>query len=229
MTGNGTVAVVGTDTGVGKTVVTAALVARLRRDGVDARAVKPAQTGFPEDDDAGYVRDVCGESEAAVRLRTFGEALAPAVAARRADEPIVYGPLREETLAALADPEVGVLEGAGGLRVPLSNEPRREIIDLVADLGTSALVVARSGLGTLNHTALTVEALRRRGVPVLGVALNRYGAASVAERTNPDELERMCDCPVYTLPETALSGEDSHVELAAELPPYEQMGEEPPL
>ena len=74
----------------------------------------------------------------------------------------------------------------------------------MADLGTPALVVARSGLGTPNHAALTVEALRRRDVPVLGVALNRYEGASVAERTNPDELERMCDCPVYTLPETAL-------------------------
>ena len=223
------VAVVGTDTGVGKTVVTAALVARLRRDGVDARAVKPAQTGFPEDDDAGYVREVCDDEDAAVRLRRFGEPLAPAVAARRADDPVEYGPLREETRAALAESEVGVLEGAGGLRVPLSNEPRREIIDLVADLGTPALVVARSGLGTLNHTALTVEALRGRDVDVLGVALNRYGGDSVAERTNPDELERMCDRPVYALPETALSGMDAHAELVAELPSHKQMGEEPPL
>ena len=119
------------------------------------------------------------------------EAVGPS---RRANDSVEYGPLREETRAAIAESEVGVLEGAGGLRVPLSNDPRREIVDLVADLGTPALVVTRSGLGTLNHAALTVEALRRRDVPVLGVALNRCGGASVAERTNPDELERMCDC-----------------------------------
>ncbi|PSQ14086.1 dethiobiotin synthase [Halobacteriales archaeon QS_8_69_73] len=221
-------AVVGTDTGIGKTVVTAALVARLRGRGVDARAVKPAQTGFPEDDDAGYVQDVCSTEAAASRLRTFGEPLAPAVAARRADDPLAYGPLLEESRTALDAAEVGVLEGAGGLRVPLSNEPRREIVDLVADLSLPALVVARSGLGALNHTALTVEALRRRDVDVLGVALNRYGGDSVAERTNPDELERMCGCPVGTLPETALGDRRAHGALVDELP-HKRMGEELPL
>jgi dethiobiotin synthetase len=224
------VAVVGTDTGVGKTVVTAALVARLRGRGVDARAVKPAQTGFPEDDDAGYVRDVCSTEGAATRLRTFGEPLAPAVAARRGDDPIRYEELLSETRAALADAEVGVVEGAGGLRVPLSNDPRREIVDLVADLSVPALVVARSGLGTLNHTALTVEALENRGVPILGVALNRHEGATVAERTNPAELERMCETPVWTLPERSLDGREAHEELLESVPPlHKQMGEEPPL
>ena len=225
-----TLAVVGTDTGVGKTVVTAAIVARLRRDGVDARAIKPAQTGFPEDDDADYVRRACDDEAAAVRLRTRGEPLAPAVAARRADDPIGYDELLAETREAVDDSEFAVVEGAGGLRVPLSNDPRREIVDLVADLEAPALVVARSGLGTLNHTALTVEALRRRDVPVRGVALNRYEGASVAERTNPDELERMCDCPVWTLPESRLEEREDVRELGSELPPFNrQMGEGPPV
>ena len=225
-----TLAVVGTDTGVGKTVVTAAVVARLRRDGVDARAIKPAQTGYPEDDDADYVRWACDDEAAAVRLRTHGEPLAPAVAARRADDPITYDELRSETREAVEDSEFAVVEGAGGLRVPLSNDPRREIVDLVADLDAPALVVARSGLGTLNHTALTVEALRRRDVPVRGVALNRYGGASVAERTNPAELERMCDCPVWTLPESPLEGREDVRELGAELPPFDgRAGGGPPV
>lgn len=211
-------AVVGTDTGVGKTVVTAGLVARVRAEGVDAQAVKPAQTGYPEDDDADVVRWACDDEAAAVRLRTYGEPLAPAVAARRADEPIEYEALLADTRDAIADGEVSVVEGAGGLRVPLSNEPRREIVDLVADLEVPALVVSRSGLGTLNHTALTVEALRRRDVPVAGVVLNRYGDATVAERTNPAELERMLDSPVWTLPEASLETRADVRELAAELP-----------
>lgn len=225
-----TLAVVGTDTGVGKTVVTAAVVACLRRNGVDARAIKPAQTGYPEDDDADYVRWACDDEAAAVRLRTHGEPLAPAVAARRADDPIGYDELRSETREAVEDCEFAVVEGAGGLRVPLSNDPRREIVDLVADLDAPALVVARSGLGTLNHTALTVDALRRRNVPVCGVALNRYEGASVAERTNPAELERMCDCPVWTLPESPLEGREDVWELGAELPPFDgQAGGGPPV
>jgi dethiobiotin synthetase len=213
-------AVVGTDTGIGKTVVTAALVARLREqhdgDGDPPRAIKPAQTGYPGDDDAGYVQWVCGEESAAVRLRTREDPLAPAVAARRAGDPIDYEDLLADTRAAMATG--GVVEAAGGLRVPLSNEPYREIIDLVVDLGVPALVVARSGLGTLNHTALTVEALRRRGVPVAGVVLNRYTGGSVAERTNPDELERMCDCPVDTLPERSLECPGDVRALADHLP-----------
>ncbi|CAI50206.1 dethiobiotin synthase [Natronomonas pharaonis DSM 2160] len=196
-----TIAVVGTDTGVGKTVVTAGLVAWLREQGRKARAVKPVQTGYPEDDDADYVRNICGEAAAATRLRTFEKPLAPAVAARRADSTIAFDDVVAATRTALAEADIGVVEGAGGLRVPLATDGDQEIVDLVAALDVPALVVARSGLGTLNHTALTVETLRRRSVPVAGVALNRYTAASVAERTNPDELERMCDCPVETLPE----------------------------
>lgn len=218
-------AVVGTDTGVGKTVVTATLVAALRNADTDARAIKPAQTGFPEDDDAALVQHVCGTDDAAVRLRTYGEPLAPAVAARRADDPIAYDALVADTREALADSNAAVVEGAGGLRVPLSNDPPREILDLVADLDVPALVVARSGLGTLNHTALTVEALRRRDVSVAGIALNRYEGATVAERTNPTELERMCDCPVWTLPESSLETPTEIRELAESLPVHRLMGE----
>lgn len=230
------VAVVGTDTGVGKTAVTAAILARLRdrttrtagSETTDEtaglpRAVKPAQTGYPEDDDVGYVRWACEDENAAVRLRTYGEPLAPAVAARRAEDPIVYDRLLADTRAAMGATDRAVVEGAGGLRVPLSNDPPREIVDLVADLGVPALVVARSGLGTLNHTALTVEALRRRGVPVTGVVLNRYTGESAAERTNPAELERMCDAPVWTLPEATLDSPADLRALAGHLPPLSDL------
>jgi len=216
------VAVVGTDTAVGKTVVTAALVRKLREEGTQARAVKPVQTGYPEDDDAGYVQWACRSDEAAHRLRTFEEPLAPAVAARRAGDSIDYDRLLDRAQSFLDDADSGgstIVEGAGGLRVPLSNAPRVEIIDLVADLDIPALVVARSGLGTLNHTALTVEALRACDIPILGVVLNRYEGESVAERTNPTELERMCRCPVWTLPEMALETPDDVAALGASIPP----------
>jgi len=211
------VAVVGTDTGVGKTLVTAGLTAWLREAGVDARAVKPCQTGYPPDDDAGVVQDACGAEGAATCLRRLEPPLAPAVAAEQEGVDLSYRAIREGCREALAAAEVGLVEGIGGLRVPLAGD--QEVVDLVAALEAPALVVSRSGLGTLNHTALTVEALRRRGVDVHGVVLNEYEGATTAERTNPGVLEGMTDRPVWTLPpvETDPAGLGGRV--AEHLPP----------
>lgn len=192
------IAVAGTGTGVGKTVVTAGLVGALRDRRLDARAVKPAQTGFPPDDDATIIATVCEDPDAAVCLRYLSEPLAPAVAAEREGTDLSYRSIREETAAVLEDATVGVLEGIGGLCVPLADG--REVVDLVADLGCSAVVVARPGLGTLNHTALTIEALSRRDVSVLAVVLNEYDGTTIAERSNPDVLRSMTDVPVLTMP-----------------------------
>lgn len=190
--------VAGTDTGVGKTVVTAGVTGWLREDGVDARAIKPAQTGAPEDDDAAEVAAACDDPDASTCLRRIGPALAPRVAAERADVELIYEDLLDECRTAIDGAEFAVVEGIGGLRVPLAGDA--EVLDLAADLGLPAIVVARSGLGTLNHTALTVDALRDRGIDVHLAVLNEYDGASVAERTNPDELRRMLDLPIATLP-----------------------------
>jgi dethiobiotin synthetase len=192
------IAVVGTDTGVGKTIITGALVGILRESNRDARAVKPAQTGFPPDDDAGVIADICDDPAAATCLRYLEAPLAPAVAAEREGVDLSYDTLRQETATALDACEIGIVEGIGGLRVPLADG--REVIDLVTDLGCQVVIVARSGLGTLNHTRLTLEALSRRGVPVLGVVLNEFDGGTVAERTNPDQLRTVTDAPVVTMP-----------------------------
>lgn len=191
-------AVIGTGTGVGKTVVTAGLVGMLRTEGVDAQAIKPCQTGFPPDDDAGFVIEACGTDAAATCLRRLEPPLAPAVAADHEGVSLFYAAILSDCEQALAEVESGVVEGIGGLRVPLAED--YEILDLVTDLDLSTIVVARSGLGTLNHTALTVETLRRREVPVFGIVLNEYEAATVAERTNPAVIKRMTGLPVQTLP-----------------------------
>jgi len=195
--------VVGTDTGVGKTVVTAGLTGWLRQRGRDAVGIKPCQTGHPPDDDAAFVAEACGDEAAATCGRRLEPALAPAVAAEVAGVDLSYEAIRQGVEDAMADADPPVVEGIGGLRVPLADG--REVIDLVSDLGLPVLVVARSGLGTLNHTGLTVDALQARGVPVHGIVLNEYEGASVAERTNPEVLERMTDLPVWTVPSLDLS------------------------
>lgn len=190
--------VTGTDTGVGKTVVTAGLTGWLRENGIDARAIKPAQTGAPEDDDAAVVAAAAGgEPEASTCLRRLGPALAPRVAAELEEATLEYDELLADCRAEIESTAFPIVEGIGGLRVPLAGET--EVLDLAADLGLPAIVVARSGLGTLNHTALTAAALRSRGVSVPLVVLNEYEGASVAERTNPAELRRMLDVPIATL------------------------------
>ncbi|WP_247004026.1 dethiobiotin synthase [Halosolutus gelatinilyticus] len=191
-------AVVGTDTGVGKTVVAAALTRWLREDGLDARAIKPAQTGYPPDDDAGVVAAACGDPEAAICPRYLKPALAPRVAAEASGEPLAYDSVLAACREAIDETRVPIVEGVGGLRVPLADD--REVIDLVADLSAATIVVTRSGLGTLNHTALSVEALRQRGIEVRGIVCNEYEGATIAERTNPDELERVTGLSVETVP-----------------------------
>lgn len=195
------VAVAGTDTGVGKTVVTAGLTAWLREAGIDARAIKPAQTGHPSDDDAAFVTSACGEPDAANCLRYLEPPLAPRVAAEREGIDLSYDDLLVDCERELENAEVGVVEGMGGLRVPLAGEA--EVIDLLADIASDAILVSRSGLGTLNHAALSVDALEARGLDVRAIVLNEYRGESVAERTNPAELERMTGVGVRTVPPIA--------------------------
>ncbi|WP_276253418.1 dethiobiotin synthase [Halomontanus rarus] len=210
MSANGTrIAVVGTDTGVGKTVVTAALTARLREAGLEARAVKPVQTGYPPDDDARVVERACDDPDAATCLRYLEPPLAPRVAAQRQgdDVSLDYETVLADCERELEAGEIALLEGIGGLRVPLADDC--EVIDLVADLDCAAILVSRSGLGTLNHTALSVDALERRGIDVRAIVLNEYAGETVAERTNPAELERMTGLPVETVPRLESDGADS--------------------
>ncbi|WP_049900184.1 dethiobiotin synthase [Natrinema sp. J7-1] len=192
------IAVVGTGTGVGKTVVTAGLTRLLREEGYDARAIKPAQTGHPPDDDAAFVAAACGAPAAATCPRYLEPALAPRVAAEVAGEDLSYEALRAACEREIEATPVPVVEGIGGLRVPLAGD--REVLDLVADLAAAAVVVTRSGLGTLNHTALSVDALEARDIDICGIVVNEYAGETPAERTNPDELERMTGYPVTTVP-----------------------------
>ncbi|AFK20911.1 dethiobiotin synthase (plasmid) [Haloferax mediterranei ATCC 33500] len=214
-------AVVGTDTGVGKTVVTAGLVGWLRNAGHDAQAVKPAQTGYPPDDDAEFVATACGTDAAATCGPRLEPALAPEIAADVADERIDYTAIFETCAAALDRDGPGVIEGIGGLRVPLADG--KEVVDLVSELDVPTILVARSGLGTLNHTALSVEALRRRDVFVSGIVLNQFEGETAAERTNPRVLEEMTGCPVYTMPPLSIAKPEDAVAGVCEHLPVEQV------
>ncbi len=186
--------VTGTDTGVGKTEVACALVAGARARGLDVGAMKPAQSGVedgvPTDADRLRAAAGGGDPPGLVCPYAFPAPLAPAVAARLAGVEIDL----DHVLACARDLSrrhaALVVEGAGGLLVPLTG--RHTYADLAVALGLPVLVVARAGLGTVNHTALTCEALRARGLAVAGVVLNRAtAAADPSEPHNAAEIERL--------------------------------------
>ena len=182
--------VTGTDTGVGKTVVTAALAAVLLARGDTVAVFKPTQAGTEDGlGDIDVVRDLAGVGTAVEGIR-LPDPMAPVAAARRAG---VTLPDLSEHVAAVEDLAARhdhvLVEGAGGLLVELDGHGRT-LADLAAALSVPAVVVCRSGLGTLNHTALTVEALTRRRIPVAGLVIGAWPAVpSEIERSNRAELE----------------------------------------
>jgi dethiobiotin synthetase len=185
--------VAGTDTGVGKTVVTAALAALSRARGERVAVVKPAQTGVGprEPGDLEEVRRLSGVADLH-ELARFSDPLAPATAARRAGVPPPSVEDLVRAVGALTGRDRVLIEGAGGLLVHL-DASGRTLADLAMRLGVPVLVVARAGLGTLNACALTCEVLRARGVDCLGIVIGAWPA-------DPD-LAAVCnldDLPSYT-------------------------------
>jgi dethiobiotin synthetase len=196
--------VTATDTGVGKTEVACALVSGARAAGLDVGAMKPAQSGVipGEVSDAERLRQAAGGADPMelVCPYQFQAPLAPGVAARLAGTEISLPRILEAAWALARRHQALVVEGAGGLLVPLT--PRQTYADLAVALGLPVLVVARAGLGTVNHTALTVEALRARRLAVAGVVLNRTAPGDdPSVPHNAAEIERLTGVPVLaTLP-----------------------------
>ncbi|MDO3397684.1 dethiobiotin synthase [Nocardioides sp. SOB44] len=212
--GNGkrVVVVTGTDTGVGKTVTAAALAAVAQGR---VTVVKPVQTGIggidPDEPDTAAVHRLTGRD--VHQLVGLAEPLAPDVAARR--QGVAIPPVADhvaQVLALMPDHDVVVVEGAGGLLVRLDAvggtllDLAVQLRDLLpAEAALDVVVVARPGLGTLNHTELTVAALRYRGIEPAGLVVGSWPAApGLAERCNLTDLPRVTDVPVLAvLPEGA--------------------------
>jgi dethiobiotin synthetase len=181
--------VTGTDTGVGKTVLSAALVHRYRNS-ARLRYWKPVQTGIEQDDDTAEVRrlSLCCDDWILPDGIRLPNPVSPHLAAQRAGVTITIDGLLAK-LPADAENFRWIAEGAGGVLVPLNE--RDLMIDLMKALALPVLVVARSSLGTINHTLLTLEALRARSLSVAGVVM--VGEKNEANRT---AIERYGNVPV---------------------------------
>ncbi len=205
--------ITGTDTGVGKTIVAAGIIRALVRKGVKVGAMKPIETGCENlvPADGMFLREIAGMDDP-VDLITplcFSHPLAPMVASELEEKPVRLDVIIHAYTTLAAKYEFLVVEGVGGLMVPvmesgggmiaLSNAAAPFFIaDLIKTLDLPAVVVARAGLGTINHTLLTVMHAIGAGIDVRNVIINNSMRLSdtVAERTNPDILHRICPVPV---------------------------------
>ena len=191
--------VTGTGTGVGKTVVTAALAALALSRGQRCTVVKPGQTGVPEGapgDLADVVR-LAGDDVRTVELVRYPDPLSPAAAARRSGLPPVDPARAAATvLAARDDADLVLVEGAGGLLVRYDDDGFT-MAELARTLRLPVLVVVEAGLGTLNATALTLEAIAHRGLELAGLVIGAWPQEpGLAERSNVKDLEMLAARPL---------------------------------
>jgi dethiobiotin synthetase len=203
----GVLVITGTGTGIGKTVVTAAIAALARARGDRVAIVKPAQTGVhpgPGSDvpDAETIERLSGVADTH-ELARFPDPLSPEAAARVSGLPPLDLAHAADYIAKLADSrDLVLVEGAGGLLVRY-DAAGATVADLAAMCGAPALVVVAAGLGTLNHTALTLEALAARRLRLAGVAIGSWpDDPGLAERQNRSDLETLVGAPLAgALPE----------------------------
>lgn len=193
--------VTGTDTGIGKTIVSAALMNSFREK-ENVCYWKPIQTGTEEDNDTETVRKLanCSGEEIYDKGFRLEKPLSPHLSARLANVEITI----QKTLSFVenqSENKFWIVEGAGGILVPLNENEL--MIDLIKALNLPVIIVSRSGLGTINHTLLTIEVLRNRGLEIRGVIMNgepnlenkkaieHYGKVSVlAEMPKFEKLDR---------------------------------------
>jgi len=190
--------ITGTDTGVGKTHVTALILAELRRRGVPAAAFKPIACGTGGRHDAEIYAALMNHEQPldVINPVYLRRALAPSVAARFERKQIDMRRIRTAYRTLAADYSIVLVEGAGGLLVPIRED--YFVADLAKTLGLPLVVVARLGLGTINHSLLTVRMARGMGLKVRGIVLNDTvgGKRGLAEKTNIEVVPDLCRVPL---------------------------------
>lgn len=201
--------VTGTGTGVGKTVVAAALARTLAVDGKCVAVFKPAVTGLGEagEPDHALLRRAAGsgQSDEQISPYRYGPPASPHLAAELAGEEIEPQRLRDAARSAAAEADALICEGVGGLLVPLSLAPPYGIRGLAVDLGLPLVVAASPGLGTVNHTVLTIEAARAAELEVAAVVLTPWPASpGEVERSNRETIAALSGIGVEVLPQLDL-------------------------
>jgi len=206
--------ITGTDTGVGKTIVTAALVKAAQSLGFRAVGMKPIETGcqktvesrqhtaygndFLIPADGMFLRNMAGAKESLDLITPvrFENPLAPMPASEREEIPVDMEKITNAFAALAYKYTVLIIEGIGGILVPITKD--YSVLDMAKDFGLPVIVVTRPGLGMINHTLLTVNYALEEGLPVAGIIINYHQPAegTIAEQTNPAVLATICPVPI---------------------------------
>jgi len=196
--------ITGTDTGVGKTVIAAAMIKVIHGMGMNVCGMKPVETGCPRigsnpyPSDGIFLKKVAGMEETInhVTPYCFESPVAPSLASEMEGKPVSIDSIIGEFQSLMKRYHAAVVEGIGGILVPLKRD--YFVIDLIRDLELPLIVVSRPSLGTLNHTLLTVHHALKAGIAVTGIIINfvRSPEGTVAENTNPLLLQQLSPVPV---------------------------------
>ncbi|WP_457639433.1 dethiobiotin synthase [Persephonella sp.] len=183
-----------TDTGVGKTTVSAALAKILRDKGFRVGYYKPVETGcIDECTDGKLLSEITGQPVDEITLYRFEAPVAPYVAEKLEDSQIDIELLYAHLDYLKAKYDYLIVEGAGGIRVPITEHFGQIITyaDFVYEASLPVLVVARAGLGTINHTVLTVDVLNFINADIKGIIINGYSGRDISEDSNPEVIAEM--------------------------------------
>jgi dethiobiotin synthetase len=190
--------VTGTDTGVGKTLLTALLLRHLRECGCNALAMKPFCSGGRADVELLQSLQPGEISDSEASPFCFSEPVAPWVSLRKQRRKISVEDVVDHIRRVQKKCEILMVEGSGGLLVPLAENLL--VVDLIARLKPRVIVVARNRLGTINHTLLTLESLRSKGLRKISVVLMDGEKADMSSSTNAQVLQKWAGAPVFHLP-----------------------------
>jgi dethiobiotin synthetase len=206
--------ITGTDTAVGKTIITAALVKAVQHLGFKAMGMKPIETGCPKGvggkqytvcrnnplipQDGKFLREISGTEESLDLITPvrFENPLAPMPASEMEAISVDIRAITNAFTALAHKYTVLMIEGVGGILVPITKD--YSVLDMAKDFGLPVIVVTRPGLGTINHTLLTVKCVLKEGLTVAGIIINytQPTDGTIAEQTNPAVLEKICPVPI---------------------------------
>jgi dethiobiotin synthetase len=185
------IGVTGTDTGIGKTVVSCSIIAAMRKRGMRVTAMKPVESGGTEDSESLWRATGMSHPMRLVCPASLAEPLAPLVAARRAHTSVDLTAIDSAFRKLSVDSDAIVVEGAGGLLVPITED--ESFATLFGRWDLELVIVAPNRLGTINHTLLTVLAARKYGLRIRAIVLNTITDQpdGIPERTNPGLLREL--------------------------------------